>query len=179
MDKLEREEDSLLYSRVFSTDVGVRNAEPCSVSVAATHQLLTNLFEYISAFILSNEKFRKVTGAVITELDLRTLERTNQTSVQALTEIVGTDRYGISFQKIKAAHDQLRQAGDVWADHVLEVAKAYVVTILYIFSTVISGYPLAYAIAYGVGLDMNSKLSYLGKCPVSSSHTSTTLLKLV
>ena len=45
----ENDEDhhSLFNSRVFSTEVGLRSAEPCSVTVAATHQLLTNLFQYL------------------------------------------------------------------------------------------------------------------------------------
>jgi hypothetical protein len=39
--------NDLLTSRIFSTEVGVRPAEPCSVSVVATHQLLTNIFQHI------------------------------------------------------------------------------------------------------------------------------------
>ena len=35
-----------LASSVFTTFAGVRPAEPCSVSVAATHQLLTQLLLY-------------------------------------------------------------------------------------------------------------------------------------
>ena len=70
--------DDLLSSRIFSTGVGVRPAEPCSVSVVATHQLLTNIFEHICVSIISEPTFRHVSGAVITELDLQILERCNQ-----------------------------------------------------------------------------------------------------
>jgi hypothetical protein len=56
-----------LTSRIFSTEVGVRPAEPCSVSVVATHQLLTNIFQQICMTIIGNPQFRGVTGAVATE----------------------------------------------------------------------------------------------------------------
>ena len=32
-----------LRGRVFSTEIGLRPAEPCSLSVAATHQMLTQI----------------------------------------------------------------------------------------------------------------------------------------
>ena len=70
--------DDLLSSRIFSTGCGVRPAEPCSVSVAATHQLLTNIFEHICVTIISEPAFRHVSGAVVTERDLQILERCNQ-----------------------------------------------------------------------------------------------------
>jgi hypothetical protein len=44
------DKNDLLTSRIFSTEVGVRPAEPCSVSVVATHQLLTNIFEHICEY---------------------------------------------------------------------------------------------------------------------------------
>ena len=34
-------------SRIFSTDCGVRPAEPCTISVVATQNLLTLIFEHI------------------------------------------------------------------------------------------------------------------------------------
>ena len=46
-----RNENDWLKSRIFSTEVGVRPAEPCSVSVIATHQLLTNIFQHICKLI--------------------------------------------------------------------------------------------------------------------------------
>ncbi len=51
--------DDLLSSRIFSTEVGVRPAEPCSVSVVATHQLLTVSFPlYIHTHIYILRHFR-------------------------------------------------------------------------------------------------------------------------
>ena len=51
---------NLTSARIFTTDVGLRPAEPCSVSVAATQQLLTNIFSHICIVILSNPHFRDV-----------------------------------------------------------------------------------------------------------------------
>jgi hypothetical protein len=51
-------------SRVFSTNVGVRPAEPCTVSVAATHQVLTLILEYICQTVLAAPDLRAVAGRV-------------------------------------------------------------------------------------------------------------------
>ena len=56
-------------SRIFSTDVGVRPAEPCTISVVATQNLLTLIFEHICLVILSDKQFRFATGAGITDSD--------------------------------------------------------------------------------------------------------------
>ena len=37
----------LMKQRIFSTDIGLHPAEPCTVSVAATHQLLTQILIYL------------------------------------------------------------------------------------------------------------------------------------
>ena len=70
--------DDLLSSRIFSTEVGVRPAEPCSVSVAATHQLLTNIYGHIAITIISDPAYSKAAGSVVRERDLQILERCNQ-----------------------------------------------------------------------------------------------------
>ena len=70
--------DDLLSSRIFSTEVGVRPAEPCSVSVVATHQLLTNIYSHICITIISDPQFSKAAGAIVRERDLQILERCNQ-----------------------------------------------------------------------------------------------------
>ena len=156
-------QESLFNSRIFSTDVGIRPAEPCSVSVAATHQLLTNLFEYISVVILSDDSFRRVTRATITEQDLRTLERCNRMNIDALSEIVGFTASQYPFDELPRSCRELKEAGDLWAEHILENAKAYIMTFIYVFVTVTSGYPLLYAIAFGCGLDPSSDWNYLSK----------------
>ncbi len=143
----------LLTSRIFSTEVGVRPAEPCSVSVVATHQLLTNIFEHICMTILSDPNFRYVTGSIINERDLHTLERLNVDNIKALERIVGMDRKGTKLHdKLLQKEAELREAGDVWSEHILENAKAYIMTFIYIVVTVTIGYPLISGIADAAGL---------------------------
>lgn len=148
-------------SRIFSTGVGMRPAEPCSVSVAATHQLLTNIFEFISIVILSDDRYRKVTGAVVTLKDLEILERCNRENVSALEDIVGTDVYGNPLtDKEGLVESDLRKAGDLWSDHILENARAYIISFVYIVATVVSGYPIATGIAAGAGVPTGSGVYY-------------------
>mmetsp|Transcript_5234 Transcript_5234/g.9361 ORF Transcript_5234/g.9361 Transcript_5234/m.9361 type:complete len:666 (-) Transcript_5234:2682-4679(-) len=143
----------LLTSRIFSTECGVRSAEPCSVSVVATHQLLTNIFEHICVTIISDPQFRHVTGSVITERDLQTLERCNRDNIKALERIVGVDRKGIEMHdKGKAVEMELRAAGDVWSEHILENAKAYIMSITYIIVTVTLGWPFVTGLCAAAGL---------------------------
>lgn len=159
--------DDLLSSRIFSTNVGVRPAEPSSVSVVATHQLLTNIFEHICITIISEPQFRHASGAIITERDLQTLERCNRDNLRALGEIVGvrsTVRVRVSYQvheKPSATEMDLRAAGDVWSEHILEGVKAYIITIAYIIGTVTSGYPLFQAISIAAGLSRSHSVFYL------------------
>lgn len=143
----------LLTSRIFSTEVGVRPAEPCSVSVVATHQLLTNIFEHICMTIIADPNFRFVTGSIINERDLQTLERMNRDNIKALERIVGVDRKGtVLHDKLLHKEVELRAAGDVWSEHILENAKAYIMTFIYIVVTVTIGYPLISGIAAAAGL---------------------------
>ena len=142
--------DGMFASRIFTTDVGVRPAEPCSVSVAATQQLLTQIFLHMSLVILDNSDFRKHTRAVITKHDLAELERCNQMNISALEEIVGKKASGEIMHS--ATEIALRQQGDVWSDHVLEGVKGWIMSCVYIVATVTAGYPLITGLATAFGL---------------------------
>lgn len=142
--------NDLVTGRIFSTECGVRTAEPCSVSVAATHQLLTNIFQFICITIISKPHFCYISGAVVTERDLQCLERCNNDNIKALEYIVGTDKHGYTWDHnlVPSLEPRLRAAGDVWAEHVLEVAKAYLMSIFYILVTVTTGFPVVTAIVH-------------------------------
>ncbi|KAL7540954.1 hypothetical protein ACHAXR_010517, partial [Thalassiosira sp. AJA248-18] len=145
--------DDLLSSRIFSTEVGVRPAEPCSVSVVATHQLLTNIFMHICVTIVSDPYFSKSSGAVVTSRDLQVLERCNQRNITALEEIVGVDRKGDDIHERRSKTEpELRSAGNLWAEHILENAKAYIMSFFYVVVTVTTGYPLISGLAKACGL---------------------------
>ena len=73
--------------------------------------------------------------------------------IKALEEIVGVDRHGDEIHKKRSStEDELRAAGNLWADHILENVRAYIMSFVYIFVTVVSGYPLVSGIAYACGL---------------------------
>lgn len=129
--------NDLLCSRIFSTEVGVRPAEPCSVSVVATHQLLTNIFEHICITIISDPHMRHVTGAIINERDLQTLERCNRDNIKALEDIVGRDRNGTRIHKDRRKEEiQLRAAGNLWSEHILENVKVSFDSMSFLFYSV-------------------------------------------
>ena len=145
---------AVINNQIFSTQAGMRAAEPCSVSVVAQHQLLTQIFVDIATMILDNKDYCRVSGAVITEDDIRTLLRCNRDCITALEYITGTDRSGDELPpELKQVEEQLRDAGNLWSDHVLENARALIMTLVYILVTVTTGYPLITGIAMLAGLD--------------------------
>ena len=84
-------------------------------------QLLTNIFQHICITIISDPHFSKASGSVVTERDLQALERCNQENTKALEEICGVD--GEGSKAYSATEKELRSAGDLWAEHILENAK--------------------------------------------------------
>lgn len=92
------------------------------------------------------------------------LEKCNRENIDALCNIIGVTTMGEPFTGDKAVTEvSLRKAGDLWANHVLENARAYIMTFVYIFVTVTIGYPLLYGISVASGLDPASNWMYLGK----------------
>ncbi|KAL3915701.1 MAG: hypothetical protein SGILL_005522, partial [Bacillariaceae sp.] len=144
------QDKDILASRVFSTDIGVRPSEPCSLSVCATHQLLTQLFQHLSLTILNDRQFRFLTGAVITDQDLKVLERCNQENILALERIIGVTAQGKPHDS--EVRKELLEAGNLWADHVLENVRAYILSFVYIVATVTAGYPIVTGVAVAFGM---------------------------
>ena len=95
------------------------NSRVCSLHVYP--QLLTNIFQHICITIISDPHFSKASGSVVTERDLQALERCNQENTKALEEICGVD--GEGSKAYSATEKELRSAGDLWAEHILENAK--------------------------------------------------------
>ena len=151
-------------SRIFTTGVGFAPAEPASVSVAATQQLLTLLFEHICAIVIGNPGRRRTAGAVITARDLEILERCNQDCIMALQEIVGVNSIGSQLEETEVDKgNELGAMGDYWSGHVLENARAYVMSFLYIVFTVTTGWPLFGGIGQAAGASKYEWLVYLRK----------------
>jgi len=144
--------NGMFDSRIFSTNCGVRPSEPCSVSVAATQQLLTQIFLHMSLVILDNTEFRKYTNAFVTKHDLSELEKCNQMNIDALSEIVGCDTKGDLIPS--QVEDELRKQGHEWSQHVLEGVKGWIMSFIYIVATVTAGYPLITGVATLCGLSV-------------------------
>ncbi|CAJ1406744.1 unnamed protein product [Effrenium voratum] len=144
-------------SRIFNTGVGLRPAEPCSLSVAAMHQLLTQILVYIAATILEDRELCQTAGAVVQRKDLAELERCNGMNISALAEIVGQ---GGPTETVK----QLRGKGRRWAQHVLEGPRAWILCALYIFITVTLGQAPVTLICEHAGLyEVHEDLAYAAR----------------
>lgn len=89
--------------------------------------------------IIGNPHFRSISASLITERDLQTLEKLNRDNIKSLERIVGVDRKGNEFHDLVDTEKVLRSAGDVWAEHILENAKAYIMSFIYIVVTVTIG----------------------------------------
>jgi hypothetical protein len=124
-------------SRVFSTNLGVRPAEPCSISVVATHHLLTLILTYIAHTICTNAELRHASGCVINETTVRELERCSSEGIGCVEAIVGVDRDGRDAPT--ATSRELEARGRVWADHVLEAPRAWALAAVYVLVTVSLG----------------------------------------
>ena len=145
---------AVINNQIFSTETGLRPAEPCSLSVVALHQVLTQIFADIATMILDDREFCRVSGAVISEEDIRTLLRCNHDCISALESITGMDSHGKALSDVeRGTEKRLRDTGKLWSDHVLEQARALVMSLGYILVTVTIGYPLCTGIAALAGLD--------------------------
>jgi len=141
-----------IRSFIFSTFVGIRPAEPCTVSVAATHQLLTQILLYLMQKV-QLDRLEGPSGGFYLPDDCRQLDHLNNANITAIEEIVGYKRDGVAAPT--STSKDLRATGSRWGQHVLEGVHAWILSFVYIFVTVISGYPLFLGIAKAAGLDAN------------------------
>lgn len=79
-------------SRIFSTGIGLRPAEPCSISVAATHQLLTQILLQLMQIVQASPALTEQAHCIPD--DTRQLEALNQENIASLEAIVGVSRTG-------------------------------------------------------------------------------------
>jgi len=142
---------SLMKCRIFSTDIGLHPAEPCTISVAATHQLLTEILTYLMGQVYSKGPHAmSLYGAKYERDDICQLERCNQENIAALEEIIGVDRDGITRNESELCKS-LRKKGNYWAQHVLESPRSWCLCALYVLGTVIFKCPLFGSVIKGLG----------------------------
>lgn len=123
------------------------------LTVVLADSCLINLSSVSGVIIIGNPKFRGVTGAVATEQDMLILERCNRDGITSLERIIGVDRNGIAVHELhNQTEEELRGAGNLWSEHILENVKAYIMSFFYVVVTVTSGYPLISGVAKASGL---------------------------
>ena len=87
---------------------------------------------YVASKIVANRELSIAAGSKIKRIDLAELEKNNRLNVQALRAIAGSAEHHY-------LANELRVLGRHWAQHVLEIPRAWMLSALYIFITVVYG----------------------------------------
>ena len=116
-----------LASYVFITFCGCRPAEPCSLSVAATHQLLTNVLLYLmySMRYYHGDKYPDVCDSHFDIEEVRELEMMNRDTLTVLRQICGAGSRSSAMAPRRAearrgCHCTASCSRAYWASHILE-----------------------------------------------------------
>ena len=130
-----------LSSYVFTTFCGSRPAEPCSLTVAATHQLLTQILLHVMYSVRHyHPDLATLAGSSFAKEDVQELETLDQDSIKTIDALIKGDD-----TKVRA---ELLRQGSVWAQHILEGPISWIISALYIAVTVTIGWTPLSAIAY-------------------------------
>ena len=115
---------TLSRARVFTTGIGTRPAEPCSISLAAMHQLLTQLLLHLMFAVPD------ASDTTYDKREVLELSRLNDNSIATLDEMVNPS---------SAVHAALVAQGRRWGHHILESPICWLISAMYIATTVILG----------------------------------------
>ena len=122
---------------VFCTHAGFRPAEPCSLSVVATHHLLTQLLLFLMGYLSHFEHGEanvSICGSSYSFMDVRELAMINRKQAAAAAQIIGESALGDT-----PSSALLRRHGRRWAQHVLEGPRSWILSLAYIAITVVLG----------------------------------------
>ena len=117
----------------FSTFAGFRPAEPSTVSLVATHSLLT----HVLLFMMNHHGASKMGGSTYEIQEVQELNSFHEHHIKAVRAIIGVDQNG--GRAATEANSSLRRQGRRWAQHVLEGPMSWILSALYIAVTVIAG----------------------------------------
>ena len=150
---------NLFHSYTFSTFAGLRPAEPCTLSLVATHALLTHLL----IFSMNYNANTRLGGSTFEAQEVQELNGFHESHMEAVRAIVGV---GSNLHDSKAPSDasrMLKAQGRRWAQHVLEGPIAWILSAGYIAITVIAGAApmssLYAAASVGLGLSPDASSS--------------------
>jgi len=162
---------SLASQYVFSTHTGFRPAEPCSLTVVATHHLLSQLLLFLAAYLSHfehGEHNRSICGSNFCAEEVRELAMINRRQSHAAAQLVGERSLGDT--PTSAA---LRAQGHRWARHVLEGPLAWILSLAYIALTVmLGGTPLSALATIAAGEPLPAPLA---AAPLAAANVSALL----
>lgn len=132
-------------SRIFVNGSGRRTAEPCTATVAAAGQTLTELLFYLARQMRSNFPHSRPFGMSLTEESLMILAMMKNDFINKnVLQIVGTTARGESIKS--KVNKQLIQSGRQWGNHITETPLAWAIHALYILISVGWAIPFGYTI---------------------------------
>ena len=138
-----------MASYVFTTMVGIRPSEACTISVAATHQVLSLLLIHIMYSTRMPDcdgvhSFATAAGSTFVMEEVEELNNLNKLGLEAIRDIVGEQVDECEEGKAPKLRDTatsatLRAQGRVWSQHILEGPISWIMSAAYIALTVITG----------------------------------------
>ncbi len=123
---------------IFSTHVGFRPAEACSLSIVAMHHLLTMLLIFLMGFLAHFEhgngtaEPKSMCGSAFKFNEVRELAMMSRQQHTAAADIIGGQALGDT-----ATSAALQKQGHRWAQHVLEGPLSWLLSLAYIGITVV------------------------------------------
>ncbi|GLI64923.1 hypothetical protein VaNZ11_008318 [Volvox africanus] len=139
--------------RVMTSCAGGRCAEPPSVVCVALHQTLSELL----AFLVVRMRMTSVCasgrplGMILSKDDMVDLRSVRDQFIDvSAPQLTGHDAAGRPFKS--QHHFRLVQQGRRWALHVIESPTAWVLSLIHILATVVSGWPVVFAVVHGICL---------------------------
>lgn len=143
---------------VFSTHAGFRPAEPCTLSIAAMHHLLSQLLLFLMGFLAHFEHgstCRSICGSSYNVQEVRELVTINLRQPLAAKDLIGQTAVGDT-----APAAALRKQGQQWAHHVLEGPLSWMLSFVYIGTTLLLGVtPIGALTGVAIGTPLPAPLS--------------------
>jgi len=143
---LRKQSQLMFVSHVMTSEAGILPAEPCSLSLVATHQTLTQLLLYLMRYfsLFVDPEIKEATGAGFYKHDIEEIATMNRINLACLEDIVGVNCMGDVCRS--AVSVALRAQGRLWSLHILEAPVSWILSAGYIVATVVSGYPVFYGL---------------------------------
>lgn len=103
--------------------------------------------------IHNHPDLKEQAGCKFSDLDIAEIRQLGKLNVDAIANICGSKDKSIPLSETEKS---LREQGRIWSQHALEGPISWILCAVYIFATLISGWPIAYAIGYGCGIYSHS-----------------------